>query len=162
MSFTLPDLLQLLVVLHVISLIPGAGGQSYIVKIIAQRTSTWSLSRHAECVSSLSWQRQAESQTGSSARSSLSTWASRMLNTNWSLTDCGSRKRRTDLGRSKWYCLWVGLTPLAGRAYLSACRYLCLPDWGRLSLERCMRVFPGHNERITTGVGRRKGVVFVP
>lgn len=82
-----------------------------MLSIIAQRTSTWSLSRHAECVSSLSWQRQVDSQTDFTARSSLTTWASRMLNTNWSLAGCGSRKRRTESGGSKWYCWWVWLTP---------------------------------------------------
>lgn len=40
---------------------------------------------------------------------------------------------------------WVD--PLTGRAYLCACRCLCLPDWGIQSLERCMRVSPGHNAK---------------
>lgn len=40
---------------------------------------------------------------------------------------------------------WV--EPLDGRASLYACRYLCLPDWGRQSLERCMRVSLAHNAK---------------
>lgn len=162
MSLTLPDLLQLLVVLHAICLIPGAGGQSYMVKIIAQRTSTWSLSRHAESVSSLSWQRQADLQTGSTARSSLSTWASRMLNTNWPLADCGSRKRCTELGRPKWYCWWVGLTPwLDEPTCVLAAACVCQTGESRVSNVACESL-RDTMQRITTGVGRRKGVVFVP
>lgn len=40
---------------------------------------------------------------------------------------------------------WID--PLAARAYLCACRYLCLLEWGRWSLQRCMRVFLGYNAK---------------
>lgn len=55
-----------------------------------------------------------------------------------------SRKRRTELGGSKWNCWWVGLTLLAGRAYSCACRFLSVSafnaendDWSRAIKKRC-------------------------